>query len=391
MRPRRRPRLLYFLGPGVAAATAGLEASNLGVFAYVGSRYGFALVWSVVLSMLLFSVLQQAAAVAASRPRAPAWWWRLVEWSTYTANIATATINAVMVALMVSLLTGTGWWVGLSLATLASWSLAMGFRGVRSVERILVVLSLPFLAYVAVMVIHMWGEPSSIDALASGFRVRLSAGQVPDLVAVFGAAAAPYSLVLQAEAVRARRMSGERLAWEMVDVAFGTLFSILVGVAVAYTAAVYLNGRGLVVEGVDALVELLGPYAGRATAFVVGVAAVSAGILAILAIVAANAMMAGARPLGVGGRYRDIAFYTIVSSSVLAAATLAAKGPLGFGEAARAASIAINLTVWPLALVVASSYLGMEPRPPLPARIAVAAAGVAPLLVNMALLYWALF
>lgn len=390
MRPQRRPRLLYLLGPGVAAATAGLEASNLGVFAYVGSRYGFALVWPVVLSMLLFSVLQQAAAVAASRPRASPRWWRLVEWSTYTANIATATINAVMVSLTVSLLTGTGWWVGLSLVTLASWSLAMGFRGVRSVERILVMLPLPFLAYVAVMAIHMWGEPSSVAGLASGFKVGLSAGQVPDLVAVFGAAAAPYSLVIQAEAVRARRMGGERLAWEMLDIAVGTVFSILVSVAVVYTAAVYLHGHGLVVEGVDALVELLGPYAGRATAFAIGVAAASAGILAILAIVAANAMMAGAVPVGVGGRCRDIAFYTIASSSLLAAAILAAEGPLGFGEAARASSIAVNLTVWPLALTVAASYLGMEPRPPIPARIVVAAAGAAPLLVNTALLYWAL-
>jgi len=317
-------------------------------------------------------------------------WRRLVEWSTYTANIATATINAVMVALMISLLTGTGWWVGLSLATLASWSVASGFRGVRSVERVLMLLSLPFLAYLAVMALHAWREPGSLAELASGLRVRLGENQVPDFVAVFGAAAAPYSLVLQAEAVRARRMWGERLSWEMLDILVGTVLSVLVSVALAYTAAVYLHARGMVVEGVDSLVALLGPYAGPATAFAIGLAAVSAGILAILAIVVANAMMGGAGPSRTSERYGDIAFYTIVSSSLLAALTLAAKGPLGFGEAARAASIAVNLTVWPLALSVAASYLLMEPRPPLPARLVVAAAGAAPLLVSAALMYWAL-
>ena len=257
-------------------------------------------------------------------------------------------------------------------------------------EKVLILLSLPFLAYLAVMALHAWREPGSLAELASGLRVRLGKNQVPDLVAVFGAAAAPYSLVIQAEAVKVRRMWGERLSWEMLDILVGTILSVLVSVALAYTAAVYLHARGMVVEGIDSLVALLGPYAGPATAFAIGLAAVSAGILAILAIVAANAMMGGAGPSRTSERYGDIAFYTIVSSSLLAALTLAAKGPLGFGEAARAASIAVNLTVWPLALSIAASYLLMEPRPPLLARLVVAAAGVAPLLASAALIYWAL-
>ena len=70
-RPRLRPRsraerrlltLFAFLGPGLIAANAGNDAGGIATYASVGARYGYDLLWMMVLITVSLIVVQEMAA-----------------------------------------------------------------------------------------------------------------------------------------------------------------------------------------------------------------------------------------------------------------------------------------------------------------------------------------
>ncbi len=71
LRPRLRPRsraaarlltLLAFLGPGLIAANAGNDAGGVATYASVGAKYGYDLLWMMVLITVSLIVVQEMAA-----------------------------------------------------------------------------------------------------------------------------------------------------------------------------------------------------------------------------------------------------------------------------------------------------------------------------------------
>src|SRR5712691_10173719 len=70
-RPRLRPRsrlatrliaLLAVLGPGLIAANAGNDAGGIATYASVGAKYGYDLLWMMVLITISLIVVQEMAA-----------------------------------------------------------------------------------------------------------------------------------------------------------------------------------------------------------------------------------------------------------------------------------------------------------------------------------------
>src|SRR5581483_2017522 len=70
-RPRLRPRsrlaarlllVLSFLGPGLIAANAGNDAGGIATYASVGAKYGYDLLWMMVVITVSLIVVQEMAA-----------------------------------------------------------------------------------------------------------------------------------------------------------------------------------------------------------------------------------------------------------------------------------------------------------------------------------------
>src|SRR5262245_16040794 len=58
-----RPLLiLSFLGPGLIAANAGNDAGAVATWASIGARYGYALLWALVLITVALAVVQEMCA-----------------------------------------------------------------------------------------------------------------------------------------------------------------------------------------------------------------------------------------------------------------------------------------------------------------------------------------
>ncbi|HEX8754119.1 MAG TPA: divalent metal cation transporter, partial [Solirubrobacterales bacterium] len=61
----RRSRLLVFLGllgPGLIAANAGNDAGGIATYSEVGARYGYTLLWAMVLITVSLALVQRSAA-----------------------------------------------------------------------------------------------------------------------------------------------------------------------------------------------------------------------------------------------------------------------------------------------------------------------------------------
>jgi hypothetical protein len=80
-RGRRIAALLALLGPGLIAANAGNDAGGVATYSQVGARYGYSLLWILLLITFSLALVQMLAARMgvvtgkglAAGPRSPRW------------------------------------------------------------------------------------------------------------------------------------------------------------------------------------------------------------------------------------------------------------------------------------------------------------------------------
>jgi len=172
LRPRRRPparlvALLAVLGPGLIAANAGNDAGGIATYASVGAKYGYDLLWMMVLITVSLIVVQEMAArMGAVTGKGLA---ELIR-ERYGPRWSLLSTVAVLVAnlgICISEFVGIGAALGLAhvpkyasvpIAAAMIWLLVV--RGSYKVaERIFVAMTIPFFAYpVAAILAHPhWG------------------------------------------------------------------------------------------------------------------------------------------------------------------------------------------------------------------------------------------
>src|SRR6478609_8620628 len=157
-RSRRRNRVLAvigFLGPGLIAANAGNDAGGIATYSSVGARYGYDLLWMmVVITVSLIVVQEMAARMGAVTGKGLAELIREqygVRWSAF----ATVAVLVANLGICISEFVGIGAALGLAhipkylsvpIAALLVWLLLV--RGSYKVaERIFVLITIPFFAY----------------------------------------------------------------------------------------------------------------------------------------------------------------------------------------------------------------------------------------------------
>ena len=55
-------RLLRFLGPGLVTGAADDDPSGIATYSQIGAQFGFAMLWTLVLSYPLMAAIQEASA-----------------------------------------------------------------------------------------------------------------------------------------------------------------------------------------------------------------------------------------------------------------------------------------------------------------------------------------
>jgi NRAMP (natural resistance-associated macrophage protein)-like metal ion transporter len=302
LRPRSRlaARLLLvlsFLGPGLIAANAGNDAGGIATYASVGARYGYDLLWMMVLITVSLIVVQEMAArmgVVTGKGLAELIREQYgVRWSAF----AMVSVLIANLGICISEFVGIGAALGLAhvpkyasvpIAAAVVWLLLV--RGSYKVaERIFVLMTIPFFAYpIAAVLAHPhWG---SVGHAVVAPQFRLSSGYLFLFVATAGTTITPFMQLYVQSAVVERGVSTDELNAERAEVTAGSIFANLVAsfIIIATGATLFVHGDHTVNDAADAA-RALAPFAGRyaEALFAVGLLGASLLAAAILPVTAA--------------------------------------------------------------------------------------------------------
>jgi Mn2+/Fe2+ NRAMP family transporter len=343
LRPRSRIfarviALLGVLGPGLIAANAGNDAGGIATYASVGAKYGYDLLWMMVLITVSLIVVQEMAArMGAVTGKGLAELIREqygVRWSFF----ATASVLVANLGICISEFVGIGAALGLAgippqasvpVAALLVWLLLV--RGSYKVaERIFVLMTIPFFAYpIAAILAHpSW---SHVGRAIVAPHVQLSSGYLFLFIATAGTTITPFMQLYVQSAVVERGIGPEELNAERAEVVSGSIFANLVAsfIIVATGATLFVHGDHTVNNAADAA-RALKPFAGRfaEALFAVGLLGASLLAAAILPVTAAYVIAETfGFEKGISHRARQAPVFVGVISALIAIGTLVAIVP----------------------------------------------------------------
>ncbi len=288
---RRRRRLfavLAVLGPGIVAANAGNDAGGIATYASVGARYGYDLLWMMVVITVSLVVVQEMAArmgVVTGKGLGD-----LVreQYGVRWALFATSSVLVANLGICISEFVGIGAALSLAhvpvqasvpVAAIVVWLLLV--RGTYKIaERIFVAMTIPFFAYpIAAVLAHPhWG---TVGHSIVAPHLHSSPSYVLLFVATAGTTITPFMQLYLQSAVVERGLGPEDLNKERAEVVSGSIFANLVAsfIIIATAATLYLHGIRHVDDAAQAA-KALEPFAGRFAEVLFGVGLLGASLLA---------------------------------------------------------------------------------------------------------------
>ena len=290
MRKRLWP-YLRALGPGLLAASAGNDAGGIATYASAGASYGYGLLWALVLVSIFLGVVQEMSARLGAvtgkgfsdlvRESFTLRQTALILVTMLVANTGIIVSEFIGVAAGAELF-GISRYIAVPLAAVFVWVLVT--RGSYGwVERVFLLLSLAFLAYVGAAFL---ARPDWRTVLAETVHpyLRLDRGYFYLLIALIGTTISPYMQLYAESSVVEKGVTTEDYRYTLFDVIVGAVFSGLVAVFILVATAATLHPHGITIEtaadAARALEPIAGPYARLLFALgLLGASLLAAGVL----------------------------------------------------------------------------------------------------------------
>ena len=301
--PRKRHSLR--IGPGALVTAAFIGPGTITTCSLAGARFGYALLWGMVFSVIATIILQEMAArlgiisrnglgealrIHFSKPIPRLITAILVISAITIGNAAFQTGNLLGASMGLETLfssgnltgsvdpPGTGtltlrFWVAINASAAFLLLLAGSYK---LMERVLValviIMSLTFLTTAIVV------APDLPAMLRGMFVPSIPQGSLLTLVGLIGTTVVPYNLFLHASAVQERWQSPSDLPAARWDISISMILGGLISMAVIVTAGVAFFGTGMDVATGNDLARQLEPLAGRGAKYVISIGLFAAGI-----------------------------------------------------------------------------------------------------------------
>jgi manganese transport protein len=285
--------MLAFAGPAYLVSVGYMDPGNWATDLEGGARFGYQLLWVLVLSNLMAILLQTlsarlgivsqrdlAQACRETYPRAVSYaLWVLCEIAIAACDLAEVLGAAIALNLLfhIPLLTGV-------ILTAADTLLLLWFTrlGIRVIEAF--VLSLIAIIAVCFAIEIVWAGTPILSDVARGIVPHLSANNLYVAIGILGATVMPHNLYLHSALVQTRRIGKserEKLTacrFNLIDSTIALNGALLVNAGILVLAAMVFFRRGIVVTEIQQASHLLTPLLGTTMASVFfGVALLSSG------------------------------------------------------------------------------------------------------------------
>ena len=289
-KPKRKSKLwllLAAMGPGIIAELAGNDAGGISTFSVAGASYGYAVLWTIPIAMLFLMVVQESAArmgaqtgkgfSALIRERFGIKLTAFAMLALLIGNIGTTLSEFAGIAAGMELF-GVSKYISVPIAGIAVWALIMGGSYKRT-EKIFMIISLVFLAYVAAALISKpdWGEVAVNTVVP---KIIFDKGFFALIIAIIGTTVAPWMLFFGQSNVVEKGTTVKELVAHRVDVFSGAIVACLVVWFIIITTGTVLHSRGIEVVDAESAAIALEPFVGSYARQLFGVGFVGASFLA---------------------------------------------------------------------------------------------------------------
>lgn len=275
------------LGPGLLAASAGNDAGGIATYASAGADYGYNLIWAMVIVTVFVGIVQEMSARLGAitgkgfsdlvRENFSLRVTALILFTLFIANVGIIVSEFVGIAAAAELF-GVSRYIAVPAAAAIVWLLIT--RGsYENVERIFLLLSTVFLAYIAAAFLAKpdWGIvlQSTIQP-----RIPLTSGYLQLLIAMIGTTISPYMQLYVQSSVVEKGVTPDDYRYTRFDVVIGTLFAGIVAVFIIIATATTLYPKGIHIKTAADAALALEPVAGQYASLLFGIGLLGASLLA---------------------------------------------------------------------------------------------------------------
>ena len=283
--------LLAVVGPGIITANVDNDAGGITTYSIAGAHYGYGLLWIMPLVAIALIIIQEMSArlgVVTGRGLAGLIRESLGVKATavilsvlFIANLANTVSEFAGVAASMEIF-GVSKFISVPIAAIVVWLLIVK-GSYRAVERIFLLASAIYLAYVASGIIANppWNEVATAMVTPS---FRFEVGFVTMAVTIIGTTIAPWMQFYQQSSIADKGLKPSDMAYERVDVVIGAIFAIVVAGFITIACAAALYQHGIQIETAKDAALALQPFAGTyaTTLFAIGLLNASVFSAAIL-------------------------------------------------------------------------------------------------------------
>jgi len=279
--------LLAVIGPGVIAASAGNDSGGISTYSQAGARYGYSMLWMMVLMTFSLVIVQEMAGrmgavtgkgfAALIRERfgvRPTFFAMLM---LLASNAATSVAEFAGIAAAMQLF-GVSKYISVPVAAVVVWLLVV--RGsFRNVEKVLLALSLVFVAYI---ITAFAAKPDWLvvgRALVTP-RVHLDPTFFSLAIALTGTTIAPWMQFFVQSNIVDKGTSAKEWSLARWDVIAGAIAANLVAIFIIVTTGTVLFPEHIVITDAAQAARALTPLAGSYATVLFAVGLLSASVLA---------------------------------------------------------------------------------------------------------------
>ena len=279
---------LLILGPGLIASSAGNDAGGIATYSQTGAKFGYDLIWVMVIITVSLAVVQEMVARLGAatgrglldliRERFGIGWSLLAMGTLFIANGGIVVSEFLGIGAAAELF-GISKWLAIPVSALLLWYLVI-YGSYARVEKIFLVMTLVFFAYpvAAILARPDWGE------VARGtFIPTFHADQeyLFLLVGLLGTTITPFMQLFQQSSTVERGVARRHYGPERVDAYAGAIFSNLISITMIIATAATLHQAGQTeIESAADAARALEPIAGNAAKALFAVGLMGASLLA---------------------------------------------------------------------------------------------------------------
>jgi NRAMP (natural resistance-associated macrophage protein)-like metal ion transporter len=330
--------LLGLLGPGLIAANAGNDAGGIATYSEVGAKYGYQLLWAMVLITISLALVQRSAARMGAvtgkglaeliRERYGIRWSAFATLCVLVANFGICISDFVGVGAALGL-AGVPVQVSVPIAAVGIWLVIV--RGsYRSAERVFIWLTIPFFAYpIAAILAHPdWGQVGHALVVP---QMHVSSTFLLLFVAMAGTTITPYMQLYLQSAVVERGATEADLQNESREAVGGAIFADVIAafIIIATGATLYVGGIHSIGSAADAA-KALAPFAGQYAELLFGIGLLGASLLAAAILPIATSYVVAESlgfEKGIGRRTEEAPVFVGLITAMIVISTLVAMVP----------------------------------------------------------------